>query len=152
MTDDELNEIFRAIRHRRTLSWATIEKMANEVRDGRAAKKKKATYRWTTTYDDGMFPTTMFHPKPAEDLKPKAQEVLDRISASIQRKYEDKVYEHWMGYTSTDPKSVQVPTIDEIMKRVMFAHESAEAMGMIRERSAFHKLVSEPIADSKKKE
>ena len=47
MTDDELNEIFRAIRHRRTLSWATIEKLANEVREARKTKATKpATFRF----------------------------------------------------------------------------------------------------------
>lgn len=38
MTDAELNEIFRAIKGRRTLSWKTIEKLAIEVRELRKPK------------------------------------------------------------------------------------------------------------------
>lgn len=72
MTDDELNEIFRAIRHRRTLSWATIEKLANEVRDGRKPKTLKVQVpqyglnRW-----GDLIQTTMFQMKPEDipDLK-----------------------------------------------------------------------------------
>jgi hypothetical protein len=143
MTDAELNDIFRAIRHRRTLSWATIEKLANEVR--RARKPQTLQVQ-----------TTMFPQKPNAGISQEGRDFLDRVGAIIRRKYEDKVFETLMGkevtYTNTDPKRVQVLTLDDIMKRVMFVHESAEAMGLLRERSAFRKFVVEPIADSQKKE
>lgn len=73
MTDDELNEIFRAIRHRRTLSWKTIEKLAMEVRELRKPKEKpSATFRWNAD-------VAQFNPILDEHMK------RIRVSSGIER-------------------------------------------------------------------
>lgn len=58
MTDHELNEIFRAIRNRRTLSWATIEKLAMEVRKAKSPPAPKMTpHLWRECECSFMMPS-----------------------------------------------------------------------------------------------
>lgn len=181
MTDDELNEIFRAIRHRRTLSWATIENLANEVRASRATKTTlvkadpgalaarnqamvnivKVADAWNNSLLDfsvggKSINTTMVPPKPGADLAPKAKEYLDRISASIQRKYEDKmldavVYGQSAMTCNVDPDK---PTMGgtRLMKSVEeFDWDTLIYQKDVRPRNIFNSVMPTPIADSQKK-
>lgn len=143
MTDAELNEIFRAVRHRRTLSWATIEKLANEVRGARKPKENvlPSGYRWNHY---AAMPTRMFPPKP-DDLPPKAKEVLDRVSASIQRSYEEKAIESWIGAQTCNVVEPELFDLGEALARSSF-------LPMIRHQSVFHKIAVDPLAGSRKKE
>lgn len=171
MTDEELNEIFRAIRHRRTLSWATIEKLANEVRSNSRPERcdycrhpigAKAARPSTDRWDYYAYVNA---PIPAADLSPEAKEFLGRVSANIRRSYEDKVFETWKGkevtYTnadhgSSDPLLFQAIDPNEMVatlaKHPDVVAKSERFVEMLRQQSAFHKLLGEPIADSPKKE
>lgn len=158
MTDAELNEIFRAIRHRRTLSWATIEKMANEVREARKPKTLKVQvpqYGWNH-YGD-LIQTTMFPPKREDDLSAKAKEYLDRISASIKRSYEDKMLDGLLRGQSVMTCNVDPdkPTMGgtRLMKSVEeFDWDAVIYQQDVRPRNIFNSVMPTPIADSRKKE
>lgn len=97
MTDDELNEIFRAIRHKRALSWKTIEKLAMEVRELRKPKETKSTppaakpsLHWNSYADVPM-------------LNGPLSEYMDRVARDIIRQRESKLIgDFWVGVPMTN--------------------------------------------------